>query len=84
MTAPMLHTGKYSSGELHGSVGETWRTLVLSLSLKHICAYYVYGTGRQTLVKDKTANDNYYLLTLAALAQEIRKRKVGKDCFEDG
>ena len=32
-------------------------------------------TGRQTLVKDKTANDNYYLLTLAALAQEIRKRK---------
>ena len=33
------------------------------------------GTGRQTLVKDKTANDNYYLLTLAALAQEIRKRK---------
>lgn len=33
------------------------------------------GTGRQTLVKDKTANDNYYFLTLAALAQEIRKRK---------
>lgn len=37
--------------------------------------YYVCGTGRQTLVKDKTANDNYYLLTLAALVQEIRKRK---------
>ena len=32
----------------------------------------------QTLVKDKTANDNYYLLTLAALAQEIRKRKGEK------
>lgn len=30
LTAPMLHTGKYSSGELHGFVGETWRTLVLS------------------------------------------------------
>ena len=41
-------------------------------------AYYVCGTGRQTLVKDKTANDNYYLLTLAALAQEIRKRKGGR------
>ena len=40
--------------------------------------YYVCGTGRQTLVKDKTANDNYYLLTLAALAQEIRKRKGEK------
>ena len=26
----MLHTGTYSPGELHGSVGETWRTLVLS------------------------------------------------------
>ena len=37
--------------------------------------YYVCGTGRQTLVRSKTANDNYYLLTLAALAQEIRKRK---------
>ena len=30
LTAPMLYTGTYSSGELHGSVGETWRTLVLS------------------------------------------------------
>lgn len=30
LTAPMLHTGTYSSGELHGSVGETWGTLVLS------------------------------------------------------
>ena len=40
--------------------------------------YYVCGTGRQTLVKDKTASDNYYLLTMAALAQEIRKRKGEK------
>ena len=36
------------------------------------------GTGRQTLVRSKTSNDNYYLLTLAALAQEIRKRKGGR------
>ena len=28
--------------------------------------------------RDKTDNDNYYLLTLAALAQEIRKRKGEK------
>ena len=40
--------------------------------------FYVCGTGRQTLVKDKTANDNYYLLTMAALAQEIRKRNGEK------
>lgn len=30
LTAEMLHIGKYESGNLHGSVGETWRTLVLS------------------------------------------------------
>lgn len=38
--------------------------------------YYVCGTGRQALLKDKTVNDNYYLLTMAALAQEIRSRKA--------
>ena len=38
--------------------------------------YYVCGTGRQALLKDKTVNDNYYLLTMAALAQEIRNRKA--------
>ena len=42
--------------------------------------YYVCGL-RQTLVKDKTANDNYYLLTLTALAQEIRRKgKVSESC----
>lgn len=30
LTAKMLHTGNYSSGSLRGSVGETWRTLVLT------------------------------------------------------
>ncbi|RHR26316.1 plasmid segregation actin-type ATPase ParM [Clostridium sp. AF19-22AC] len=40
--------------------------------------YYVCGTGRQTLMKDKTANDNYYLLTMAAIAKEIRYRKAEK------
>ncbi len=38
--------------------------------------YYVCGTGRQALLKDKTVNDNYYLLTMAALAQENRHRKA--------
>ena len=27
--------------------------------------YYVVGSGRQPLQKDKTADENYYLLTLA-------------------
>lgn len=29
LTAPLTVTGSYSSGQLHGSVGETWRTLVI-------------------------------------------------------
>ena len=33
--------------------------------------YYVVGSGRQPLQKDKTADENYYLLTLAAIAKEI-------------
>lgn len=44
--------------------------------LQYAGYYYVCGTGRQTLMKDKTANDNYYLLTMAALAQEIRYRRT--------
>ena len=36
--------------------------------------FFVCGTGRQPIQRDKTINDNYYLLTLAALAQEIRSR----------
>lgn len=34
--------------------------------------FYVCGTGRQPVRCDKTENDTYYLLTLAALAQEIK------------
>lgn len=46
--------------------------------LQYAGKYYVCGTGRQTLQKDKTVNDTYYLLTMAALAQEIRYRKAPK------
>lgn len=43
--------------------------------LQYAGHYYVCGTGRQTLMKDKTANDNYYLLTMAALAQTSPERR---------
>ena len=33
--------------------------------------FYVVGTGRQPLQKDKTETEDYYLMTLAVLAQEI-------------
>ena len=33
--------------------------------------WYVVGSGRQPLQKDKTRTEDYYFLTLAALAKEI-------------
>ena len=39
--------------------------------------YYVVGTGRQPLQKDKTSAEDYYLLTLAAIAKELEYRGVG-------
>ena len=38
--------------------------------------YYVVGSGRQPLQKDKTVDENYYLLTLAAIAKEIAYRNA--------
>ena len=42
--------------------------------------FYVCGTGRQPILRDKTENDNYYLLTLAAIAKEIRQRGAKAEC----
>lgn len=39
--------------------------------------YYVCGSGRQTLIRDKTSDDSYYILTLAAIAKELCIRGVG-------
>ncbi|MDE7261630.1 MAG: ParM/StbA family protein, partial [Oscillospiraceae bacterium] len=36
--------------------------------------YYVVGSGRQPLQKDKTLTEDYYLLTLAAIARELGHR----------
>ena len=40
--------------------------------------FHVCGTGRQPILRVKTGNDNYYLLTLAAIANEIRQRGTKK------
>lgn len=37
--------------------------------------FYVVGSGRQPLQKDKTQSEDYYLLTLAAIAKELVFRK---------
>lgn len=39
--------------------------------------FYVVGSGRQPLQKDKTATEDYYLLTLAAIAKELEHRQAG-------
>lgn len=38
--------------------------------------YYVVGSGRKPLQKDKTQTEDYYLLTLAAIAQELDLRQA--------
>lgn len=40
--------------------------------------FFVVGSGRQPLQKDKTAGENYYLLTLAAIAKELEFRKTDR------
>ena len=42
--------------------------------------YFVCGTGRQPILRDKTENDNYYLLTLAAIAKEMQQRGAPAVC----
>ncbi len=38
--------------------------------------YFVCGSGRLPLLKDKTTNDRFYLLTLAAVAKELEHRAL--------
>ena len=42
--------------------------------LEHGGKYYVVGSARQPLQRDKTATEEYYLLTLAAIAKELDYR----------
>ncbi len=60
-----------------GLVAYDYEPYTLQNVLQYAGKYYVCGTGRQTLMKDKAANDNYYLLTMAAVAQEMKYRKMG-------
>ena len=45
--------------------------------------YYVCGTGRQPLMQDKTQTESYYILTLAAIAKELRHRCLPQDSKVD-
>lgn len=46
----------------------------LQNTLEYGGKFYVCGTGRQPILCNKMENDNYYLLTLAAIVKEIKRR----------
>ena len=48
----------------------------LQNTLQYGGKFYVCGTGRQPILRNKMENDNYYLLTLAAIAREIQHRNA--------
>ena len=43
----------------------------LQNTLEYGGKFFVCGTGRQPILRNKAENDNYYLLTLAAIAKGI-------------
>ena len=61
-----------------GLMRYTYEPYTMQNVLQYGGAYYVCGTGRQTLVKDKTANDNYYLLTLLHWHRRSENEKEGE------
>ena len=63
-----------------GLMRYTYEPYTMQNVLQYGGVYYVCGTGRQTLVKDKTANDNYYLLTLAGTGTGDSEAKRGENC----
>ena len=40
--------------------------------------YYKVGTKRDAVMDNKTVNDDYYLLTLAAMAKEMKRRHISE------
>ena len=52
----------------------------LQNTLEYGGKFFVCGTGRQPILRNKMENDNYYLLTLAAIAREIKQRGEKAEC----
>lgn len=52
----------------------------LQNTLQYSGKFYVFGTGRQPILRNKMENDNYYLLTLAAIARKIQYRNAKTEC----
>ena len=52
----------------------------LQNTLEYGGKFFVCGTGRQPILRNKMENDNYFLLTLAAIAKEIKQRSGTTEC----
>ena len=52
----------------------------LQNTLEYGGKFFVCGTGRQPILRNKMENENYYLLTLAAIAKEIQQRGAKIEC----
>ena len=52
----------------------------LQNTLEYDGKFFVCGTGRQPILRNKTENENYYLLTLVAIAKELRYRCAKPEC----
>ena len=52
----------------------------LQNTLEYGGKFYICGTGRQPILRNKMENDNYYRLTLAAIAKEIKQRGEKTEC----
>ena len=60
-----------------GLVAYEHEPYTLSNVLEYGGKFYVVGSGRQPLQKDKTQAEDYYLLTLAAIVKELEYRNAG-------
>ena len=61
-----------------GVVAHDYEPYTLKDVLEYGGKYYVVGSGRQPLQKDKTVSEDYYLMTLAAVAKEIEARNMDR------
>ena len=52
----------------------------LQNTLEYGGKFFVCGTGRQPILRNKMENDNYYPLTLAAIAKELKQRGEKAEC----
>ena len=63
-----------------GITAYRYEPYTLQNTLEYQGKYYVCGTGRQPILRNKMENDNYYLLTLAAITKEIQQRGEKREC----